>query len=136
MDIDQLLRMVNAVGSMLTGGGLGLLSYLIFFDSKKRGEVAKAKQAEAESKAAEIDNINTYAKEWKELYEQRDKRVDELNKKIDSLYATIDDDRQRIRELTEENTNLRLDGVTYRCEKLECSLRIPPNAYTPKSTPS
>ena len=50
MDTEQLLRLVNAVGSLLTGGGLGVLSYLFFFDSKRRTENARAKQSEAEAR--------------------------------------------------------------------------------------
>lgn len=132
MDTEQLLRLVNAVGSLLTGGGLGVLSYLFFFDSKRRTENARAKQSEAEARKAEEENITSYAEEWRQLYEQRDKRVQELNDKVDRLYRNIEDDRQRIRALTEENTRLKLDGVTYRCERLECPKRVPPNAYTPK----
>ena len=37
-----------------------------------------------------------------------------------------------LHDMQEENTRLKLDGVTYRCEKLDCGLRVPPNAYTPK----
>ena len=125
MDAEQILRLVNAVGTLLTGGGVGLLSYLIFFDSKKRSEAAKAK-------AAELDNINTYAKEWKDLYDQRDKRVDELNAKIDGLYQMIEDDRKRIRELQEKNTQqgLELQKANFlRCEIKGCANRQPPTGY-------
>lgn len=129
--LDNLSDIVGMLGSAVTGVAVPLIGVLMYHDFKKRTEAAKAKQAEASAKATEIDNINSYAQEWKALYEQRDKRVDELNAKIDSLYQTIEDDRQRIRQLTEENTTLRLDGATYRCEKLGCAKRVPPNAYTP-----
>ena len=55
---------------------------------------------------------------------------------IDQLYQEKKTDCQRIRSMQEENTRLKLDGVTYRCEKLDCGLRVPPNAYTPKIKPS
>lgn len=129
--IEALSEIISLIGGAVTSIGIPLIGLFMFHDSKKRTEAAKAKQSEAEARKVEEENITSYAAEWKALYDQRDKRVDELNAKIDSLYQTIEDDRQRIRQLTEENTTLRLDGATYRCEKLGCAKRVPPNAYTP-----
>ncbi len=128
----MLSDIISMIGGIVTSVALPLLGVFIFYDSKKRSEAAKAKQAEAAAKAAEEDNITSYAQEWKDLYEKKEARVNQVENKIEELYKQIGDDRQRIRELTEENTRLKLDNVTYRCEKLECGLRIPPNAYTPK----
>ena len=130
--IENLSEIIGMVGSAVTGIAVPLIGVLMYHDFKKRTEAAKAKQAEADAKASEIDNINSYAAEWKELYEKKEARVNQLESKIDGLYAQIGDDRQRIRELTEENTSLKLDNVTYRCENLGCAKRMPPNAYTPK----
>lgn len=130
--LEGLSDIVSMLGSAVTGVAVPLIGVLMYRDFKKRTEAAKAKQAEASAKATEIDNINSYAQEWKELYEKKEERVNQLEAKIEELYGQIGDDRQRIRELTEENTRLKLDNVTYRCEKLDCGLRIPPNAYTPK----
>lgn len=124
--MEQLLEILDSLGSLLTGGGLGVLTFLFFYDFRRRSEAAKAKQDEAAARAAEEDNITSYAAEWKDLYEKKEARVEKLE-------AQVDEDRQRIRELMEENTRLKLDGVTYRCEKLDCGVRIPPNAYTPKN---
>ena len=99
---------------------------------KKRSEAAKAKLAEAEARKAEQDNIVGFAEEWKALYEQRDKRVDELNVKIDQLYQDKETDRQRIRELQEKNTQLTLDlqaANFKKCEKKGCGDRQPPTGY-------
>lgn len=132
MEAEEILRIINALGSLLTGGGLGVLTFLFFFDSRKRTEAAKAKQAEAEAKKTEEDNITSYAEEWKALYEQRDKRVDELNVKIDLLYQEKEDDRKRIRELQEKNTELSLElqkANFMKCEVKGCDKRQPPTGY-------
>lgn len=123
--LGQLSDIIGMLGSAVTGVAVPLIGVLMYHDFKKRTEAAKAKQAEASAKATEIDNINSYAQEWKELYEKKEERVGKLE-------AQVDEDRKRIRELMEENTRLKLDNVTYRCEKLECAVRMPPNAYTPK----
>ena len=56
----------------------------MFYESRKRKAAAEAKKAEA-------DNITQYADEWKELYEKKEKRVGELDTKIDTLYAKIEE---------------------------------------------
>ena len=84
--MEQLSEIVSLVGGIVTSVALPLLGVFMYYDSKKRTEAAKAKQAEAQARAAEEANITSYAEEWKALYEQRDKRVDELNAKIDALY--------------------------------------------------
>lgn len=132
METEQLLRLINALGSLLTGGGLGLLSYLFFFDSKKRTESAKAKQAEAEARKIEEENITTRAAEWRKLYEEAHDECKELNAKIDQLYLEKEDDRKRIRELQEKNTaqSLELQKADFlRCEVKGCSNRQPPTGY-------
>ena len=105
---------------------------MLFYDSRKRSEAAKAKLAEAEARKAEEDNITSYAAEWKSLYEQRDKRVDELNVKIDQLYQEKEADRQRIRELQEKNTKqaLNIQRANFmKCEVKGCDKRQPPTGY-------
>lgn len=126
------MRLINALGSLLTGGGLGLLSYLFFFDSKKRTESAKAKQAEAEARKIEEENITTRAAEWRKLYEEAHDECKELNAKIDQLYLEKEDDRKRIRELQEKNQQLTLDLQSAnfkKCEVKGCKDRQPPTGY-------
>lgn len=125
METGQFLQLVNALGSLLTGGGLGVLSYLFFFDSKKRTENAKAKQSEAEARRMEEENITSYAEEWKMLYEKKEERVLKLERQAE-------DDRQRIRELTEKNLQLSLDlqkANFMKCEVRGCQSRQPPTGY-------
>ena len=130
--MEQILEVLNSIGSLLTGGGLGVLTFLLFYDSKKRSEAAKAKLAEAEARKVEQDNIVGFAEEWKALYEQRDKRVDELNAKIDQLYQDKETDRQRIRELQEKCQQYSLDlqaAKFLKCEVKGCKDRQPPTGY-------
>ena len=122
MDFQQI---VSIISSLVSSVALPLLGVFLFYDSKKR-------KANAEARRAELDNLTVYADEWKALYEQRDKRVDELNAKIDQLYKEKEDDRQRIRELQEKNTMLALENTSLRikeCQVKGCKNRIPPSDY-------
>lgn len=122
MDFQQI---VSIISSLISSVALPLLGVFLFYDSKKR-------KANAEARRAELDNLTLYADEWKALYEQRDKRVDELNAKIDQLYKEKEDDRQRIRELQEKNTTLALENTSLRikeCQVKGCKDRIPPSDY-------
>ena len=122
MDFQEI---VSIIGSLVSSAVLPLLTALLFYDSKKR-------KANAEARRAELDNLTVYADEWKALYEQRDKRVDELNAKIDQLYQEKETDRQRIRELQEKNTTLALENTSLRikeCQVKGCPNRVPPSDY-------
>ena len=122
MDFPQI---VSIISSLVSSVALPLLGVFLFYDSKKR-------KANAEARRAELDNLTVYADEWKALYEQRDKRVDELNAKIDQLYQEKETDRQRIRELQEKNTTLALENTSLRikeCQVKGCPNRVPPSDY-------
>ena len=122
MDFQQI---VSIISSLISSVALPLLGVFLFYDSKKR-------KANAEARRAELDNLTLYADEWKALYEQRDKRVDELNAKIHHLYKEQEDDRQRIRELQEKNTTLALENTSLRikeCQVKGCKSRVPPSDY-------
>ena len=132
MNLENISEIFNLIGGIVTTTVLPLLSVLLFHDSRKRNEAAKARLAEAEARKAEQDNIVGFAEEWKALYEQRDKRVDELNVKINQLEAKVDEDRRRIRELQEKNLQLSLDlqaAKFLKCEVKGCKERKPPTGY-------
>lgn len=119
------MDIIQDISAIMTALGLPLLTLILFFDSRKRSEAAKAKKEEEEAKKTEGDNITHYAAEWKELYEKKEARVVELEQQ--QL-----EDRQRIRDLQEENTTLKLEVTTlsfYKCEKRGCIDRVPPNQY-------
>ena len=130
--IEALSEIISLIGGAVTSIGIPLIGLFMFHDSKKRSEAAKAKLAEAEARKAEQDNIVGFAEEWKALYEQRDKRVDELNAKIDQLYLEKETDRQRIRELQEKCQQYSLDlqaAKFLKCEVKGCKDRQPPTGY-------
>ena len=130
--MEQILEVLNSIGSLLTGGGLGVLTFLFFYDSRKRTEAAKAKQEEANAKAAEENNITSYAEEWKKCYEEERESRKELDAKIDRLYEEKETDRQRIRELQEKCQQYSLDlqaAKFLKCEVKGCKDRQPPTGY-------
>lgn len=130
--IEALSEIISLIGGAVTSIGIPLIGLFMFHDSKKRSEAAKAKLAEAEARKAEQDNVASFAEEWKALYEQRDKRVDELNAKIDQLYLEKETDRQRIRELQEKCQQFSLDlqaAKFLKCEVKGCKDRQPPTGY-------
>ena len=123
--MEQLSEIFNLLGGAVTSVVLPLLGVLLFYDSRKRSEAAKAKLAEAEARKAEQDNITSYAAEWKELYEKNENQMAELK-------SQADEDRKRIRELTEKNMQLTLElqkAEFLKCEVKGCKDRQPPTGY-------
>ena len=123
--MEELNELFNITGGIVTTILLPLFGVFMFYDSKKRKAAAEARKAEA-------DNITSYAGAWKELYEKKEHRVVELDSKIDQLYAEKNEDRQRIRELTEKNATLEIEKIKLeakRCDVRGCSGRKPPSDY-------
>jgi hypothetical protein len=120
--MEQVTHVVTVVGSVVASILLPLIGVFLFYDSKKRKEKAEADKAET-------DNINSYAEEWKALYNKKEDKVKELETKIDILYDKAEQDRNIIRDLREENFNLKLEKSKYFCDKPKCPNRNPPNNY-------
>ena len=130
--MEQLSEIFNLLGGAVTSVVLPLLGVLLFYDSKKRSEAAKAKQSEAEARKMEEEYLSIRAGEWRKLYEEEREVEKELNAKIDQLYKEKEDDRQRIRELQEKNTTLALENTSLRikeCQVKGCKSRVPPSDY-------
>ena len=120
-DMEQLSTNIQVIGSLIT---LVILPLLLI--------KSKTKKADAEAKKTEADNITAYAAEWKELYEKKEKRVAELDAKIDHLYTEITKYRDTIRELSEKNSELAVQNQALefrKCNKHGCADRIPPSEY-------
>ena len=120
--MEQLSNIIQMVGGAVSSIVLPLLGVLLFYDARKRKEYAEARKAEA-------DSITQYAAEWKELYENDSTEKAALNQKIDQLYKEKEEDRQRIRELQEKNTQLSMDLLKteyWKCEVQGCGNRKPP----------
>lgn len=123
--MENLSELFNIIGGIVTTILLPLLGVFMFHDQKKRKEEASARKAEA-------DNITSYAAEWKELYEKKEAKVQELDAKIDSLYVKINEERERNRELMEKNTALEVEKQKLevkRCDVRGCTQRQPPSDY-------
>ena len=123
--MEQISELLSSVGGAVTTILLPIIGVFLFYDSKKRKAAAEARKAEAE-------NITNYASEWKELYEKKEGRVAELDAKIDRLYAEKNDDRMRIRELSEKITALEIENLKLtvkRCDVKGCPNRQPPSDY-------
>lgn len=109
--MEQLSEIIDLVSGSVSSIVLPFLGYLFVYESKKRKE---------------------YADGWRALYEQRDRRVGELNAKIDQLYQEKEQDRQRIRDLQEKNTTLALENTSLKireCQVKGCANRVPPSDY-------
>lgn len=120
--MEQIIHVVTVVGSVVNSILLPLIGIFLFYDSKKRKEKAEADKAET-------DNINSYAEEWKALYEKKEDKVKELETKIDILYDKAEQDRLIIRELREKVFQLELEKSKFYCDKPKCPNRNPPNNY-------
>lgn len=123
--MENLSDLFDIIGGIVTAILLPLLGVFMFYDQKKR-------KAEASARKAEADNITSYAAEWKELYEKKERKVIEQDAKIDQLYSEKNDDRQRIRELMEKNTALEIENIklsSRRCDVKGCGKRQPPSDY-------
>ena len=116
LDLKMFIEVITPLFTLVLGA-------FLFYDAKKRKEIASAKKAEAE-------NITTYANEWKELYEKKESKVEQLNEKIDELYSKLNEYRGKIRDLKDERAELRMEimKLTYhRCDVKGCDKRQPPS---------
>lgn len=122
MDVQEIIQII---GSIVATIFLPLLGGLQFYNARKR-------KIKAEASKSEADSVSLYAKEWKELYEKKEKRVGELDAKIDSLYAYIEEQRTYTRSLTRENSDLKIkiSSLEFRkCNKHGCPDREPPSEF-------
>lgn len=118
----DIFNLIDIISKIMTAVIIPLLGIFLFYDSKKR-------KAQAEAVKAEASNITLYAEEWKGLYEKKENKVHELDEKIDALYLEKEQDRQSIRQLREENNELKLKLQAtsfWKCEVRGCIKREPP----------
>lgn len=123
MELNDWVILITALGGI--EGVKQLLKWFFNRRYEQRREDASADKAEDE-------NIKSYAAEWKELYEKKEKKVTELDAKIDQLYAEKNEDRVRIRELMQKNQELELKNQSLdilKCKKRGCPDREPPSDY-------
>lgn len=110
-----MIEIIVAIVSGLLAGGL---TPFLFFRQNKE--------------AKEIENETHQSDEWHKLYEEMHTELKERDAKVDSLYAEINNQRdrkaelsKRITELEVENTKLKL----FMCEVPSCPKRQPKTGY-------
>lgn len=113
-------EIVQLVCSVISAVAIPGLSMVIFYDSKKR-------VAAAEAAAKENEVVKEYATEWRELYEKKEKKVGDLDKKVDELRLLIFKDREET--ITLEKTIAVLQAKveilqTRECIVLACPKRV------------
>ncbi len=117
------MEYLNLIFNFLLGGGV--VSMLIFYRSKKRKENAQASLAESEV-------IRSFAQEWREIAESRERKIIDKDAKIDALYATITEWRDRYNALNEMYNIMTLakQSADYRvCNKRGCGEREPQTGF-------
>ena len=80
----------------------------------------------------ELDNEAKQSDEWRKLYEMEKDEVNDLNKKIDTLYDEIRKHRDEKNTMAKRITELEIDNTKsqiYRCEVAGCARRQPPTGY-------
>ena len=112
--ISEILTIVNTAL-------LPILGFFLFYNSRRR-------EARAKAEREEIHNVSSISDEWQELY----KKAAAKDAKIDQLYAEKESDRQRIRELSEQNNALKMEHQAAKfkeCTVRGCEKRQPPSGY-------
>lgn len=110
------------INSLLGGGAL---SAILFFRSRQRKENAHASLAESEA-------IKGFATEWREIAEERERKIVEKDAKIDALYCNITEWRDRYNSLNEkcQTTLLERQAADYKvCNKRGCAEREPQTGF-------
>lgn len=118
--MNELLTTISSCLLTIMGG---TASVIWFYSAKKR-------TANAEATKAEADAISMYAQEWRELYEQRDKDVENLNAKIDALYNDMNELRKQLWDMREKYSAAlteKRSAEFFKCLRHGCEDRIPPN---------
>lgn len=112
---------------------LPILGIFLFYSSKKRAEAAKAAKEESAAQAADAAVRSGYAGEWKELYERKEIKVEQLEGRLDTLENKLEEKRSEIRDLKEQifKKDLNIQRLQYeieivRCDIQDCSKRKPP----------
>lgn len=132
---DMMINIVMYVVSMLCGGGL--MGFL-FFRERKRKEGAMADMAAEAAEQAHARNLDTFAEEWKRLYEKKESKVTELEQKVDKLQREVSDNIKTIAALKAQVSALlaqlgaseqALGAAEYdKCVVADCDNRVPPRS--------
>lgn len=117
--LELIQTILNAIVAVLGGTAI---SVFLFYTAKRREAIATAEQQEAVAE-------KSFAVEWQHLYELKEHKVGELDKKVDELRKEIGDYRAQTMKLEDDMHALKreLDDANYnRCIRRNCLDRIPP----------
>lgn len=124
--------MIDLILTNIVSIVLGLGGGIIFYRSRRRKESAEATSSEYNAESVAIANMRDSAAEWKQIAEHREKKIDLRDKKIDTLYADKNKDRDKINTLLLENNSLKLErqSLEFRlCNVRGCLKREPQSNY-------
>lgn len=119
--LTQIITIIFGAGGLSTFVG----SYILFYRANKRKNQAAATIAEAEA-------IKAFASEWKEIADTRDIKLDQKDAKIDSMYITLNEWRDRYNIEVEQKQTIKLENQALRfrlCNKQGCSDRQPQTGF-------
>lgn len=120
-EMEHLSEILTIVNTAL----LPILGFFLFYNSRRR-------EARAKAEREEIHNVSSISDEWQELYKKAEEKLAAKDAKIDQLYAEKESDRQRIRELSEQNNALKMEHQAAKfkeCTVRGCEKRQPPSGY-------
>ena len=84
MEINGILEVI--VGAVASLGGLSLIKFLFFMRPEKRKAAAEAELKELEADEKELGVMRGLIESLQQRIEQQDKKINELNARIDALY--------------------------------------------------
>jgi hypothetical protein len=110
----NVIEIISAVCG--AGGILGVVSYFLFFKETKRLKKAEAKKGE-------LDN-------WERQIERYEKRLQERDMKVDTLYVELRKEQEKNLILLEQVNDKELKNkllIIQKCEVRGCASRKPPS---------
>ena len=132
MEINGILEVI--VGAVASLGGLSLIKFLFFMRPERRKAAAEAELKELEADEKELGVMRGLIESLQQRIEQQDKKISELNARIDALYVEKYELEKRNNDLVREANELRLQlmeaqhNVCVRPDD-ECLKRMPPRDY-------
>lgn len=115
-------NIISIISLLVSSGAIGGIFFL-------RSRIRKAN---AEAVAAENANEKMIAEEWKGIAERRETQLAEKDKKIDALYAQINDWRNKFHESETEKNKTTFENYMLKiktCEVRGCKDREPQSGY-------
>ncbi|HCC51114.1 MAG TPA: hypothetical protein DEQ30_02920 [Porphyromonadaceae bacterium] len=111
------MNVIEVISAICGAGGiLGVVSYFLFFKETKRIKKSEAKKGE-------LDN-------WERQIERYEKRLQERDIKVDTLYTELRKEQEKNLSLLEQINNKELENkllIIQKCEVRGCTSRKPPS---------